>query len=491
MKWRLFHKIFASFLLMSLLIVGLLVITVQFSASRNFAEYVAEMELEDLDELIGALGAAYVKYQGWKELKDDPRVWFETLLAYLPGAGLERPFLPPFPLPPPPPPLHLQKRRPPADFLDRLPPPPGPNSLGLGLRLSLLDSEKNLVAGAPVEPKKARFREITAEGKKVGWLRLGVAEHMSHPLDVDFLKRQSQAIYAIGVGLLVLASILSILLSKHLAAPIRQLTSGTRALASLDFDTSITVRTRDELGQLAEDFNSMARTLGRYEQMRKQWISDISHEMRTPLSILRGEIEALQDGIRKTDSKALDALHSEVLHIGRIVDDLHELALAESGTLRFEKRAVHPIRVLERTVEVFRDRLARQQINVIMELEPSRKTTMIGDPNRLEQLFSNLFENALRYVDKPGTLTIRSRRTETELTLNFDDSGPGVPEASLPRLFDRLYRVESSRSRSNGGSGLGLAICKNIVESHGGKITALNAPSGGLRIQIVFPITAR
>ncbi|MBI4775228.1 MAG: HAMP domain-containing protein [Deltaproteobacteria bacterium] len=490
MRWKLFHKIFASYLLMALLIVGLLVVTMEFSASRNFADYVAEVELENLDGLTSALEEAYARHQGWNELRTDPERWRQILRSYLQEAGLKRPLFPP---PPPPPPFPPERLLRPPDSLgyelpDRRPPFPEPGPLGLVWRLSLLDKDKRLVVGAPVATRKAKFREITSEGEHVGWLRLAVEERLSHPLDQDFLKRQSKALYAIGVVLLALASLLSLLLSKHLADPIRQLSLGTRALASLDFDTSIAVRTRDELGQLADDFNSMARTLRRYEQMRKQWLSDISHEMRTPLSILRGEIEALQDGVRKTDAKALDSLHAEVLYISRIVDDLHELTMAESGALRSENKVIHPTEILKRTVEVFGDRLAQHHIQVILELGSPPGTTLLGDPNRLERLFSNLLENALRYVDKPGTLRILSRQTETELTLNFDDSGPGVPDSSLPRLFDRLYRVDSSRSRSKGGSGLGLAICKDIVESHGGKIAALNAPTDGLRIQMVFPL---
>ena len=271
MKWKLFHKILASFLLMSIFIVGLLVVTVQLSASRNFADYAAEVELDDVDDLADALGASYARHHGWEELKGNPRLWHETLRAHLPLAGPERPFPPP---PPPPPPFSRQERFSPMNLPgralpDRRPPAPEPGRLGLVRRLSLLDGEKRFVAGGAVAPKRARFRGVTVDGKNVGWLRLAVEERLLHPLDVDFLKRQSRAMYAIGAGLLVLASVLSLLLSKHLTAPIRQLISGTKALASLDFDTSITVRTRDELGQLAEDFNIMARTLRRYEQMRK------------------------------------------------------------------------------------------------------------------------------------------------------------------------------------------------------------------------------
>jgi two-component system sensor histidine kinase BaeS len=304
-----------------------------------------------------------------------------------------------------------------------------------------------------------------------------------------FLKQQSQTFYLIGAGILLLAAIVAFFLSKHLLAPIRQLTAGTQALTSLKFDTRIAVHTGDELGQLAADFNAMAKTLGKYEQMRKQWISDISHELRTPLAILRGEIEAMQDGVRDVNRQTLDSLHAEALHIGKIVDDLHELSLADTGILHLNKKPVDPIQVLKDSLNLFRTRLKQAQIKIQEDLETDRTITLTADAYRLAQLYANLLENTLRYTDSPGTLKISQVCNENVVTLVFEDSGPGVPEASVGRLFDRLYRVDDSRTRAKGGSGLGLSICKTIVESHGGKITAANSPVGGLRIRIEFPLT--
>jgi two-component system sensor histidine kinase BaeS len=152
-----------------------------------------------------------------------------------------------------------------------------------------------------------------------------------------FLKQQARAFYMVGTIILALAALVAFLLSRHLLAPVQQLIKGTRRLTSRKFDTRINVSTTDELGQLAEDFNQMAQTLEKYEQLRQQWISDIAHELRTPLSILRGEIEALQDGIREASPERLDSLHGEVVHMSRIVSNLHDLSLAESAALHFKK----------------------------------------------------------------------------------------------------------------------------------------------------------
>ena len=250
------------------------------------------------------------------------------------------------------------------------------------------------------------------------------------------------------------------------------------------------MRSGDELGQLVADFNVMAQTLEQYEEMRKQWISDISHELRTPLSILRGEIEAMQDGVRDLNREALESLHSEVWHLGKIVDDLHELCMADSGALHLERKPIDPIEVLKETLKLFHTSFEQAQIEIQSDVLPDKGIILSGDGSRLAQLYANILENTLRYADAPGTLRILCDISAAHLTVAFEDSGPGVPKESLNRLFDRLYRVDSARTRTKGGSGLGLAICRAIAENHGGTISAVNGASGGLRIEIMLPITS-
>jgi two-component system sensor histidine kinase BaeS len=218
--------------------------------------------------------------------------------------------------------------------------------------------------------------------------------------------------------------------------------------------------------------------------MRRQWVSDIAHELRTPLSILRGEIEALQDGIREVNRDSLDSLFSEAKHLNKIVTDLHELSLADTAALSIQKVPVDAVAVLNETLGHFKQGFAENQIAIENSLENQPPTSVIGDADRLQQLFSNLLENTLRYADAPGTLKIGQERTENRWVLFFEDSGPGVPAEALDRLFDRLYRLDRPRSRTMGGSGLGLSICKSIAKALGGEIRALNANSGGLRIEV-------
>jgi two-component system sensor histidine kinase BaeS len=476
-RTRLSFKILAAFLLTFFVVLALMIVSIRFLAYQNFSDYVHKVEIEMLDQFVDRLSAEYQKHHGWKAVRGHPLFWYRILhwgSGASPVTKMEA--------------GNDRKGSPPADLLKT-----DPNErrylMRMVHRLSLFDRLKSPIAGPARSIKGHALRRINVDGKTVGWLGLRKEERLSHPLDVAFLKEQSKAFYLVGVGVLVLAAIVSYFLSRHLLAPIKQLTAGTRALTSFKFETRIDVHTKDELGQLASDFNVMAKTLEKSEEMRQQWITDISHELRTPLSILRGEIEALQDGVRDLNRQSLDSLHSEVIYLSKIVRDLHDLSLAETGALPFNKEPVNPIQVLRETLNLFKTRFAQHQITVLDEMGADQNLAIRGDTDRLTQLFSNLLENALRYTDRPGTLRIWQNLRGNRLVLYFEDSGPGVPEASVDRLFDRLYRVDPARTRAGGGSGLGLSICKKIVEAHGAKIEAANAPSGGLRFIIDFPLS--
>lgn len=307
-------------------------------------------------------------------------------------------------------------------------------------------------------------------------------------MDVEYAKQQTKAFYLIGASILFLVTIIAFFLSRYLTAPIQRLTAGTRALAAHKYDTRIDVRSRDELGQLAADFNAMAEAIEKFEQQRHQWISDISHEIRTPLAVLQGEVEAMQDGILPLSRKALDSLHDEIRYINKIVNDLHDISLAESDLLSIKREPVDPLLILQETLRSFRTRFKQRHLEIQTDLGAGEPVFITGDADRLRQIFANLLENTLRYADSPGILQVWSELRDSMLFLHFVDSGPGVPPAAVPRLFDRLYRVDRSRTRTQGGSGLGLAICKSMVEAFEGGITASNSPAGGLAIEIRLPL---
>jgi len=360
----------------------------------------------------------------------------------------------------------------------------------LGPRLAVFDLRKTLVAGQLDQIPFSAFSTlpIKSHGKQVGWLGLEPPRQLTHPQDQAFLSQQTKVIWAIAASILALTVIIAWLLARHMLAPVRKLATATRALRERRFDTRLPVESSDELGQLAKDFNSMARALERYEERQQQWLSDISHELRTPLAVLLSEIEALQDGVRQMDEASLLSLHGEADRLNRMINDVHELSLAEAGDLIINKVMLKPGQVLADTVERFRRRLGQAGIEIETEIADQASPAIMADEERLSRLFTNLLENVLRHAATPGVLKVWQKQKTDAIKFSIEDSGPGVPQEALPKLFDRLYRVDPSRTRNTGGSGLGLAICKTIVESHGGAIRALNGASGGLLIEIEFPL---
>jgi two-component system, OmpR family, sensor histidine kinase BaeS len=522
MRLNLSFKFFIAFLATSFAIVAVMVVAMQFYAYRSFSDYIHKVEAIRLRELSPVLSREYQISNGWDRLRDNPERWHELLRPRGSAAYSEKPPSMPSgfeslmkPLSPPPLREHRVESRPdrrpgfPEDDMlqdrqGRRPPPDEPDAerrpprddrdrnpdrpvFGIEHRLALFDSQKEPVMGRAESTAGHTLQEISVHGKTVGWLGLKNEDSLSDPLDLAFLKQQAQAFYIVGVLALVLAAVVAFLLSRHLLSPVKQLIKGTRSLTSRKFDTRINVNSSDELGQLAGDFNQMARTLEQYEHLRQQWISDIAHELRTPLSILRGEIEALQDGVREASSQQLESLHAEVVHMSRIVSNLHDLSLAESASLHIKREPVDLVQVVRVCLEKFQSIFVERGIELVDALGDSETIIINGDKDRLMQVFSNLLENTLRYTDSPGCLTVRQLCTMSVVRLQFADTKPAVPTEALDRLFDRLFRVDPSRSRAHGGSGLGLSICKTIIEAQDGTITAQHAASGGLQIEIMLP----
>ncbi len=524
MKIGLFHKILGTIILILFLMATVLVVIVQLVVHQSFSKYVTSIELGELDDLAKALEAQYKGDGSWVRLRGDLRLWQRFIESYLPEARARRGTVKDLtprdieyarqaqrrPWPPPDHPSWALPDRPPhrpvripgldAEPPDSVqggrewhrdlppPPPPRPGNLLIGPRLTLFDSNRKPVVGHGVSSVGHRLRPLLVDGKTVGWLGLVPVDHISHPLNADFLRQQARAFYIASLAVFLAAVAVAFLLSRHLLAPIRKLALATKDLASFRFDTRIDVQTKDELGQLASDFNAMTAKLKKYEHMREQWISDISHELRTPLAILKGEIEALQDGIRQVTPARLGSLHSEVTRMGKLVEDLHLLSRADSQNLMQRKQPVQIVQTLRNALFAFAHRLQQAGIELQVAVPEDDEITVAGDEDRLAQLFSNLIENTVRYTDWPGILRVSLYRLRDELTIVFEDTAPGVPEDALGRLFDRLYRVDKSRSRGLGGSGLGLSICKGIVDGHDGQIRADNAPLGGIRVTINFPV---
>ena len=260
-----------------------------------------------------------------------------------------------------------------------------------------------------------------------------------------------------------------------------------RRLADGDYAARVIATGNDELGRLGHDVNALAEALERTEKTRRRWIADISHELRTPVSLLRGEIEEMQDGVRPLNQHTLGSLHGDTQRLARLVNDLYELSMTDLGALSYRKQTMDLSHALAQELDAFRDQFRNAGLNLSLERTIKTPALMEADEQRLSQLFRNLLHNSLRYTDRSGELRVTLAQEAGTLLIDFDDTAPGIPTDALPRLFERLYRVDGSRSRATGGAGLGLAIARNIVEAHGGSIEALPSALGGLRIRIRLP----
>jgi len=270
-------------------------------------------------------------------------------------------------------------------------------------------------------------------------------------------------------------------------APVKNIARATHRLAAGEYATRVAVASRDEIGALSADFNRLAQTLERNEALRRAFVADISHELRTPLAVLRGELEAIEDGVRPLSAASLKSLQAEVDTLNKLVGHLYDLSLSDIGALTYRKVDVDLTDVLQNILSAYRARFAERGVSLHAEL-PDQPLIVLADEARLRQLFHNVMENSLRYTDSGGTVKVACTRRQHTAQIDFQDSEPAVPEEALPRLFDRFYRVESSRNRASGGAGLGLAISRNIVEAHQGTIVAKASPLGGVWLAITLPL---
>ncbi|MCB1739053.1 MAG: HAMP domain-containing protein [Gammaproteobacteria bacterium] len=374
--------------------------------------------------------------------------------------------------------------------------PPGVRDLAD--RLSLFDAQRRHVAGPHHDarglPLLAIHRESQdASSEVLGWLAVAPRRELVNDVEQAFVRAQGTRLLYAALILIAVAIPIAMLLSRQLTRPLRALASASQQLAhgrldAGDMAVELDTTRADELGELARDFASMAAALARHERSRRQWIVDISHELRTPLAVLKGEIEAIEDGVRPLDRMAIASLRAEVETLTRLVEDLHQLSLSDAGVLELSVARIDPATILRAACAAFQPRLAARGISLELVLATDLPRLWV-DRVRLRQVLDNLLENSLRYTDGGGRVRVQVDVDQGWLHVGVEDSAPGVSDTDLPHLFDRLYRVDPSRSRRNGGSGLGLSICKSIIEAHGGHARASQATLGGLRIDFKLPLT--
>lgn len=484
-------KIWLSFfLLMAIFMLALSFFTYQ-STKRQFLSYVNTETFNKLEFLKSAVAADYIQNRSLDIFKQKPARWKrlidKTFRPYLVNSNVRK--------------LNNLKTKPANNKNKRNGAGRSPKKLVGNVsrhqrmfmgRLILTDSTKTPVAGKPAKTSRYNYTPIELNNTIIGFIGYVKPRRFIRENDQRFIKDQIQLISIASVLLLVFSIFAAFFISSWLTKPIVALRRSVKQLASGDFSTRVKPLSSDEVGALCYDINELAHTLDAHEKSRRQWVADISHEMRTPVAVIKAQIESLQDGIREPSSENLALLSDKVDSLGALINDLYELSLSDAGAINYNKNMVDFCEFYNSLQDSFTSHLQEHQLELAFELCANAPQTIIvyGDHTKLRQLFVNLIENAVRYTDTPGKIKCAMRLDESKnnIIVSIEDSPPGVPDDKLDRIFDRLFRMDSSRNRQTGGAGLGLSICKNIVAAHEGDISATRSNLGGLAINVTLPV---
>lgn len=463
-----------------------LALALDWRLGRGFVAYINDADAERLAPL--ALAAAEVWRQdgGWDALRTRPeRVAWRALHARVraleDAAETGQVALPPAPSRQP----RARRQRPAGHGHEG-----GPPWTPLWTRVAIHEPDGTPVLGRHAFERTGRRLAIEVDGVQVGWVGLVELERASGRLGQAFLADQRRGLVVAALVLLAALALAAMALARAWAGPVRRIGAVARRLADGDLSARVGPAGGDEIGALARDVDLLGQSLAAADAARRRWMADAAHELRTPLSVLKGELEALLDGVRPLDQAAIASLHAEASHLGALINELRELALADLGALDYRMAEVRLEDLIGECLQANAGRLAQHGLAVDW-LPPARPLRVHGDARRLRQLVENLLENSLRYTDPGGRIAVSLAPVPGGVHLDWQDSAPGVPEAMLGQLFEPFVRGDPARARDEAGggrgSGLGLAIVRRIVQAHGGTITASASALGGLALRIDLP----
>jgi two-component system sensor histidine kinase BaeS len=474
LKLSLFSKLFISIFVASTTTLLVMMLFFNWSFKAGFIDYINNSELIRVEQLAHSLGRYYEDEGDWTFLNEQVSVWPLLLMQLSETMGA-------------------------TSFVNAQQNVAVSAPLPLASRIVLLDQTQHPIATgslSSVQLLSLPFSQVAvlSESQQVGWLRVYQDQKInletSGKLASNFIQQQISDFSLVALFATLLSFVLATLLVKHFLRPVQALSQGAARLSQGEYEHRIPVYALDEIGQLTRDFNKLAVTLNHQKEMRQQWVADISHELRTPLTALRCEIEAIQDGIVPNTQGTIDGVHSTVLTMTRLVEDLHQLAISDSGMLATPNQIIDVNETLKDIIIQFQTRFSSKSISIKMKLSTDEPLHIYAEENLLNRIFVNVIENSLRYTNHGGEVQIDTFKDTNWVEVNIQDSSPSVTPEQLPHLFERLYRVDKSRSREFGGSGLGLSICQNLVKAHNGIITASISPLGGLSMVIRFPLTS-
>lgn len=375
---------------------------------------------------------------------------------------------------------------------------PGQGSGGISLAVADVSGQIVAVVGGQQNrivsvENAAAILPIEGNGRQVGTLLIRAAGSNGGRAGEQFLLEVDHAIWLGGMIAVLLALFLGGYLAQRMTRPLHQLTQATRQVAAGELTQQVHINSKGELGELATGFNQMSAALAASEQQRQQMLADIAHELRTPLSITRGHLEAMLDGVFEMTPDNLALIHEETLLLGRLVDDLRTLSLAEAGQLSLDFAVVNLAELTAQAVAAFEPLAEAEKVNLVARI-PAKMVNIMADSNRIRQLFGNLISNALRHViqseKETMAIIVTLQKKAQVVQVSITDNGSGLSSEAQAHVFDRFWRADSSRTRDKGGSGLGLAISRAIVESHNGRIWVESIPGKGATFTFELPTVA-
>lgn len=323
---------------------------------------------------------------------------------------------------------------------------------------------------------------LVARGQIVGYLVTQTGAEES-----AYYQRLLTTILSAGALSSLIAIGLGLMLTRTVLLPLQDLEAATEQIAAGDLAARVQVQADDEVGALARRFNNMAVDLQRQDRLRRRMVNDIAHELRTPLAVMQGTLEALQDGVFPMDQENIQPVYEQTLLLKRLVDDMRDLALVEAGQMTLDRAPVNVDALIRRVAAHFRSEAESRGVVIDVAIVPALPD-VYADAQRMEQVLGNLLSNALRYTPTGGTVTISTQLDAARLCITVQDTGEGIQPEDQSHLFERFFRGDRNRHRGDGHAGLGLAIARELVRNHGGDMTAKSIPGQGTTIYVHMPV---
>ncbi|MFC1951553.1 sensor histidine kinase [Chloroflexota bacterium] len=454
-------KLGGALLLIVVVSVGLMAYLTNLSTTREFQQYVSRGNMVYTQSLADSLGDLYTEEHGWNNIQ-------ETLQS-LPLSTSERILV--------------------TDSSGVIVADTVREWLGKELEdVGLRDGTPITVSGQTV----GSLYLLTSGGIGMGRGRMDGRIPQTIPMVVtkeeDFLERVNDSLWKVGLIAAAVALVIGLILTRQITRPVRALISGARHLTKGELSYRVTVKSRDEIGELADSFNIMASSLERGEQSRRQLTADITHELRTPLTVIEGTVDGIIDGVFQPDMEHLHSIKEQTSVLTHLISDLRDLSLAESGQLKLNLAPTDMVELVRRMASNHEINALEKNVRIKLE-EVTQISEIKIDPVRMEQVISNLLTNAIRHTSSGGSITLVIRNDEGGLAISVADTGEGIASEDLSHVFERFYRSGSSRSRKEGGTGLGLAIVKQMVEAHGGEVWVESKMGTGSIFSILLPFS--